>query len=865
MKSNRRRAASALIATLALVTSACSQLSHLPHLKNSDLANIVLAQSSRIYAGNGHLITTLHGPENRTVVPARRIPRNLKHAVVSIEDERFYQHNGVDFRAIFRALVANITSGTVKEGGSTITQQYVKNALIAPGQTAARTLQRKINEAALARQLETKLSKKQILTRYLNTVYFGRGAYGIQAAAKTYFNKPVWNLTLPEDALIAAIIQSPEYYDPFDHPKAALRRRNLVLSQMARLGYISPSQESQAQSGKLKVKDGGPTDKYAAPYFVDYVKRLITYDPRFKNVGDSPEQRQSRLFQGGLRIYTTVDLADQRSAEEAVKTILPYETDPHAALVAIDPTSGHIKAMVGGRNFFATRKQDPFSKLNLATPIEPDLDCERYVKGKEAGACKRPFKPAPAPGSGRQAGSSFKPFALEPAIEQGIPLSKTYDGQGPYVIPGADNGADYTVNNYEGEAFGRISLLDATVNSVNVVFAQLGQEIGVQNVVDTAAKMGIRTPLGAYASAPLGTNPVNPLDMASAYGTFATNGSHHEPVAVKKIVGPGGKVIYKDKSISHQVIDASASYITTTALEQVVQRGTGVNAGLGLGRPVAGKTGTAQEYRDAWFVGYTPDLVAAVWMGYPEGQIEMKPSCLGATSPCRVTRTITSGGVVGGSFPAQIWNAFMLRALADVPATPFVPPSSGLTTATIDTRSGCLADKFTPAEFRAVGTFAPGTAPTHTCTAPGDVARVPNVVGFSSVSAAVSLLENAGFTVEQAHENSTSYPPGVVISQSPGGGEKALRGSTVTITISDGSSGGGTTGGDQATVPTVLGLTRTQAEANLRNAGFSPRTVTESESSPGQARKNSGRVWKQDPASGSQVPHGSTVTIYVNP
>jgi serine/threonine-protein kinase len=207
----------------------------------------------------------------------------------------------------------------------------------------------------------------------------------------------------------------------------------------------------------------------------------------------------------------------------------------------------------------------------------------------------------------------------------------------------------------------------------------------------------------------------------------------------------------------------------------------------------------------------------------------------------------------------------MLRALADVPATPFVPPSSGLTTATIDTRSGCLADKFTPAEFRAVGTFAPGTAPTHTCTAPGDVARVPNVVGFSSVSAAVSLLENAGFAVDQAHENSTSYPPGVVISQSPGGGDKALRGSTVTITISDGSSGGGTTGGDQATVPTVLGLTRTQAEANLRNAGFSPRTVTEAESSPGQARKNSGRVWKQDPASGSQVPHGSTVTIYVNP
>ncbi|MCA1706894.1 MAG: transglycosylase domain-containing protein, partial [Actinobacteria bacterium] len=278
MRPNRRRAASLLLAVAALAATSCAQLANLPTLKDSDLARIVLAQSSRIYDGDGHLITTLHGPENRTIVPAAKIPRSLKQAVVAIEDERFYEHDGVDVRAILRALVANVTSGEVKEGGSTITQQYVKNALIAPGETADKTIERKINEAALARQLETKLTKRQILSRYLNTVYFGKGAYGIQAAAKTYFAKPVWKLTLPENAMIAGIIQSPENYDPFDRPKIALKRRNLVLSQMERLGYISVGQEVRAQSQTIKVVPGRDTDRYPAPYFIDYVKRLIKYD-----------------------------------------------------------------------------------------------------------------------------------------------------------------------------------------------------------------------------------------------------------------------------------------------------------------------------------------------------------------------------------------------------------------------------------------------------------------------------------------------------------------------------------------------------------------------------------------------------------
>ncbi len=871
--SRLQRASTALLAASALIATSCAQLTNLPTLEDKDLEKIVLAQSSRVYAGDGRLITTLHGPENRTIVPLSKVPKNLKDAVIAIEDERFYEHEGVDPRAVLRALFANVSSGDIEEGGSTITQQYVKNALIAPGELAEKTFERKINEAALARQLETKLSKKEILERYLNTVYFGKGAYGIQAAARAYFNKPAKALSLPESALLAGIIKAPESYDPFDRPEKAVRRRNLVISQMERLDFAPQAKAAEAKRQGLGLRPGRDTDRYIAPYFVDYVKRLIKFDPRFKDLGKTPEEREQLMFQGGLRIYTTVDPEAQRSAEEAVRQILYQPGDPHGSLVAIDPHTGAIMAMVGGRDFFAPRKKDPFAKLNLATLSEPKLDCVRYQKGKKSGQCRKPYEPAPAPGTGRQAGSSFKPFALEAAIEQGVSLSKVFDGggsDGSAIIPGADNGADYTVHNYESGAFGKISLLEAMVNSVNVVFALLGQEIGVQSVIDTAKKMGVTTPLFPYASAPLGTNEVNPLGMASAFGTFATNGDHHPPVAVKRIEGPDGKVLYKDKSQMQQdVVEPGAAFLTTTALEQVVLRGTGTRAGEFLGRPAAGKTGTSQEYRDAWFVGYTPDIVAAVWVGYPKGQIEMKPSCsvthIGEREVCRPTRTITSGGVTGGSFPAQIWNYFITRALTNVPASDFIePPDAALITVTTDKRNGCLAGEFTPEEHRVTSTFVAGTEPTEECREEGDIAEVPDVVGFSSVPEAIEVLEEAGFDVSTREEESTTYPPGTVVGQTPSGGSDAARGSTVTITVSvtesDDDDDEGTT-----TIPSVLGLTRGEAEGRLQSAGFSVVAVTESESSPGQAKKRSGRVWKQSPGSGTGASPGSTVTIYVNP
>ena len=857
----------ALTLLLALMGSSCAaltnQLADLPKLKKKDL-RFKLAQSSRVFDADGGLLTTLHETENRTLVPLSRIPKRVRDAVIAIEDERFFEHEGVDLRAVLRALLTNAQSGTIEEGGSTITQQLVKNVIIAPGAIADRTLERKITEAALSRQLEQRLTKKEILESYLNTVYFGNGAYGVQEAARTYFGRSVEGLTLAQAAMLAGVIQSPEEYDPYDQVKAAKERRDLVLSQMEDLGWAKPEQVAEAKTSKIKLQKVSKKDRYPAAYFLDYVQRLITYDPRFEAVGETRQQRVKRLFQGGLRIHTTVDMKMQAAAEDAAKEVLPFESDPAASVVAIDPKTGHIKALVGGRDYFASPKEDPRAKLNLAILNEPDLG---RVKDVEPVPDDHDME-SRAPGTGRQAGSAFKVFALAAAIEQGISLSKTYKAGSEVTFPGlGENGTDYKVQNYEGGSFGNnLSLLEATVNSVNVVYAQLViDDIGEEAVTEVAERMGISgyDPLLAVPSAVLGTNVVNPLDMASAYGTLAANGTHRPPVAITKITTADGEVIYKDETEPVEALEPAVAYLATSALEQVIQRGTAAAYG-NIGRPAAGKTGTAQEYRDAWFVGYTPDLVAAVWVGYPEGSVEMKPSCAGSTEPCRVTRTISSGGVTGGSFPTQIWAAFMLRALSGVTATSFTPPTGGTTVVTIDTRTGCLATKLTPGEFKAEATFAAGTEPEKSCPVETDGKKVPDVVGFPA-DEAEGILERAGFAVSRAEVASSSYPPGTVVSQSPSGGSEAAEGATVTISVATAGAGGGEDEEPGATVPDVLGQPEGSAESELHAGGYDVRVVYQRESSRGQARKNSGLVWKQSPASGTEAQPGSTVTIWVNP
>ncbi len=826
--------------------SLAQQFEDLPQLSDKDL-RFKLAESSRIYDGDGNLLTTLHETENRTVISLRAMPQHLRRAVIAIEDERFFQHDGVDMRAILRAFLANASSGEIREGGSTITQQYVKNVIIAPGEIAEKTLRRKIVEAALSRQLEKRLTKKEILERYLNTVYFGKGAYGVQAAALTYFSKPASQLDLAESALLAAVIRSPENYDPYQNRNAARQRRNTVLERLDDLGWAPIEKIEKARRAPLGVKAEDDTGEYPAPYFVDYVQRLIKFDPRFEAVGETLTERQNRLLQGGLRIYTTLDMDHQVAAEQAVRANLGVEGDPSGSLVSIEPETGHVTAMVGGTDWFAPRKENPYGKLNLAIVGEPNLGCTDIQGTKE---CANR-----APGTGRQAGSAFKPFALAAALEEGVALSKTYKAAACMDFPGADAGRNWPVCNYESSDFGsQLSLLEATVNSVNVVYAQLILDVGSEAAAELANEMGINTTLLPTPAMVLGSNPVNPLGMASAYGTFAANGEHHPPVAITRIVdSTTGDEIYEDETQGEQVLDAGVAYLVTTALEAVIQRGTGTAAQIG--RPAAGKTGTAQEYRDAWFGGYTPDLAAAVWVGYPEGEIEMKASCAGSDNPCRPTR-IDQTGVTGGSYPADIWQDFMSVALAGVPARDFEQPDVGLVTVVIDSRTGCLASSFTPDEYAVSATFAKGTEPEKQCRNRRPGVRVPNVFSFP-VDEAREVMQRAGFEVETVSEPSSTYPPGRVVGQDPDAGEKAPQGSTVTLYVS-------VSGQDNtATVPGVLGYTSGQAQAALRNAGFNVQVVTQSEGN--NARRNRGRVWKQSPSGGTQARSGSTVTIWVNP
>ncbi|MDQ4065235.1 MAG: PASTA domain-containing protein, partial [Actinomycetota bacterium] len=621
---------------------------------------------------------------------------------------------------------------------------------------------------------------------------------------------------------------------------------------------------------KIRIQRVAQRDAYPAAYFIDYIQRQITYDPRFEMLGKNAEQRQQQLFTGGLRIHTTIDLDMQAAAEAAVNDVLYQDSDPHASLVAIEPDTGAIKAMVGGRDYFAPRKKDRHAKLNLAILAEPGLGrvrvtCDRDV---DENCPRREFVfENRAPGTGRQAGSAFKPFALAAAIREGVSLSKTYRAESCMTFPGADNGGPWDVCNYESSNFGSsLPLLEATVFSVNVVYAQLILDIGPEPVVEIANDMGIKTELPIEPSVALGTGAVNPLGMTSAYGTFATNGEHNPPFGITSITDAHGKVLYDaddDETLEpSQALEPAVAYITTSALEQVIQRGTGTAANIG--RPAAGKTGTAQEYRDAWFGGYTPDLAAAVWVGYPEGEIEMKQSCL-TTVGCRPTR-IDQQGVTGGSYPADIWAAFMQNALAETPASSFDKPAFGFITVTIDTRTGCLANDLTPDEFRQTAVYPSDARPKESCRAPRTRVDVPNVFGYPAGEAR-EILEDEGFVVEEIVEYSTTYPPGVVIGQDPPGGSKARPGSTIILVVSttDRSKQGRDDDPDTTTVPDVLGRREQLARDELRAAGFDVDVIYEEESGRGRARRNRGRVWKQEPAGGTEAERGDTVTIWVNP
>jgi penicillin-binding protein 1A len=760
-----RRLLAVLIAATAALASGCSYTTRdiAPRLP-------VEAQSSKLYAADGSLITTLHAEENRENVPLAQIPIALRNAVIAIEDARFYHHKGVDPRAIVRAARRNTESGGVEQGGSTITQQYVKNALIG----SKRTLKRKVQEAALAIQLERRYTKDKILELYLNTIYFGNGAYGVQAAAQEYFAKPAEDLTLTESALLAALIRSPATTDPFDRPAAALARRNLVLAKMGSEGYLTTAEVTFARGANLGLRPPATTaDRYPAAHFVEEVKRFVLDDPRF---GDTPAARRALLFTGGLRIHTTVDLRLQAAAEAAVARVLPDPgRDPDASLVALDPATGEVRAMVGGRDFFGGGAH---AKLNLATHVP-----------------------------GRQAGSSFKPFVLAAALADGIPLSATFPAPDRIAIPLA-GGQRWDVHNYsDGEGGGRMNLVEATVHSVNTVYAQLMVDVGPKEAMNTAARLGIRTPLRANPSAVLGTNEVTPLDMASAYGTFANRGVAVPPVVVTRITRPDGTVLYEHHHAQHKVLAPAVADQVTAVLEQVVQRGTGKRADIA--RPAAGKTGTADEWQDAWFCGYTPTLATAVWVGFADAQIPMAPP----RTPIRV---------VGGTYPAQIWHDFMTEATAGTP----------------------------PAGFHTPESVATPPAPEAT----GELVAVRNVVGVP-YDVARATLAAIGFTVQRIDVPTADATAGTVIEQTPLAGAGAPAGSAIVLRVATGMPA-------TVAVPDVLGLDVDAAQKALTDAGLVPEPVGTPSPAAGV---EAGTVWKQRPAGGNAVPNGATVTLWVEP
>jgi penicillin-binding protein 1A len=589
-------------------------------------------QTTHIYDRDGNQIGTLHANVDRTIIPFSEMPKHLRNAVISVEDGGFYDHPGFDPVGIARAAWTDLVAGDIVQGGSTITQQLVKNIYAGEyvedeetGQreyiTPPRNIEQKIREVLLAIKVEQEFSKDEILARYLNTVYFGRGAYGVQAAAQTYWQKDAKDLTILQSATLAGLISKPSLYDPVEDPDgAALDRRNYVLTRMVLEGYLSDerAQAMMAQEVSTNEIEVGLNFPGKLGYFLDHTRRALI-----------DKYREGTVFGGGLQVTTTLDMDMQNAAEQAVATHLNDEGTPDAALVAVDPRNGGILAMYGGKNF--NREH-----VNLATG---------------------------AGGTGRQAGSAFKPFTLLAALEQDYPLTSRWVGPSSLTIPDPvcyTDGEPWDVSNAGDSTSGTFTLLSATTNSVNTVYAQIAPAVTPEAVVDVAHRMGIRSDLQPVCSIALGTQDVNPLEMASAYATLADRGEYHRPTPLLEVVDPNGEETGIREN-GDQVLERNDADLATSALQTVISSGTGTNARILW--PAAGKTGTNQEYRDAWFCGYTVQIAACVWVGFAEGQIPLE--------------NIEGYSVVyGGTLPALIWRDFMSVAMDGMRVREFAEPTT---------------------------------------------------------------------------------------------------------------------------------------------------------------------------------------------
>ncbi len=597
-----------------------------------------LATRSLIFDRNGGEIAVLYGDEDREEIPLDRIPKLVQDTVLEVEDRDFYHHKGVNARSTLRALFANFEAGDIEQGGSTITQQLIKNSIVGSEQT----FERKAREAVLAMHLEDQMSKKEILERYLNTVYLGNGAYGVQAFAETYFGKSAEDLGWAEAALMTALVRNPNGYDPIRHPETAKRRRALVVDVLVEGGLITAQQAEEINATPV------PTERHkrsstslaaqlaGADYFTETVKQQLLDLPE---LGATSTDRYNAVFKGGLRVTTTYDPKAQELAEKAVET-LPSNDDRFAvALGSVEPQTGAVRALVGGMDFAE-------QKFNYATQ------------------------------GWRQPGSSFKYFTLMAAFENEVVPTDTISGSSPcrFDDPTAEGGV-YVARNSGGG--GRTtSITSQTTSSSNCAFLRLGQYVGLDKVAAMANEMGITTlnqeGVGAdqrivegpvpsdILSLPIGSKEVHPLSMAAAYATAANDGVFRRPYFIEKVTDSSGNVLYAHSDGGKQVVSAQTARLVTEVLSKNAESGTGRRAKLS-DQPSAGKTGTTQENADVWYVGYTPYLSTAVWIGNPKNR-----------DPVRINGRIQ----YGADYPARIWHEFMEPYHADLDEKPFIEPAS---------------------------------------------------------------------------------------------------------------------------------------------------------------------------------------------
>ncbi|MCJ7666322.1 MAG: transglycosylase domain-containing protein, partial [Actinobacteria bacterium] len=656
------------------------------------------------------------------------------------------------------AAIADIKAGELAQGASTITQQVVKNIYFYP----EKTWRRKINEALIAIQLERNYTKDKILEMYLNTIFFGTGTYGIEKASEVYFGKNASDLSIEEAALLAGMVQAPEVYSPFNNIDSAKYRRDQVIKLMYEQGFIDTGQYLGALAKPVIIDSSGdqaPSSQLSgrsAPYFIDLVKQHL-YDQQFSDYD---------VFKGGLRIYTTLDLDLQNKAREAITAVFPEEIKPSYSLICTDPANGYIYALIGGKDYNV-------SKFNIAT------------QGK------------------RQPGSIFKTLVLMESIRQNFSPSNEFDPNGPITIP-MEEGPDWVVNNYGGQQFAeKMSVADATTYSVNIVYAQLMMRIGAENVESLCSEMEIydigNNPAIALGGLEIG---ITPLDVSKVFSTLASGGLYNKPVSILKITDAQGNILYQydpaGEQNSRRILEESASYYITGILKTVIEAGTG--RGANIGRPAAGKTGTTSDYKDAWFGGYTPELVTVVWMGNSENSEPMEP--------------INDRVVVGGTYPADIWREFMTLALQDRPTRDFIKPDKELLDIKICTDSNLLPVFWCPEDVVRWGLYQEGEEPDDICNIHNKI-EVPDVTGLS-LDEARQIFDELFTEITAVDEFNEIYNQGIIFDQSPPAGSilQSLSGEKLSVILYV------SKGEKTFDMPDLVGRKLESAETILKNEGM---------------------------------------------